>query len=336
MNVNGKRTLVVFPNDPIKAYYKKGEIKERYYNPCNLFDEVHIVSPCEHDVEEDKVQRIAGDAKLKIHSVGEFRPLEFFSYRKKILNLVRDIKPDVLRAYNPRMQGYFAVYCGKKLKTPSTISIHTEFDEARRFNKSLRLRLLKFFETYSLSKVDKIICVTNYLIPYAKKYGAKDMEVIYNRVDTKQFNKGDDTKKFDKPTILCVGRLDKPKYQECLIGAIKDLDVNLLLIGDGELYSDLRLLTKEMEIENKVKFIKFVPHSEIHEYYSSVDIFAIATHYEGFCIPVLEAMASSLPIVASEIGPIQELVGDLGILVENTPEAFREAFKKLISNPELR
>ena len=335
MNLNKRRILAVFPNDPIKAYYKKGEIKERYYNPCNFFDEVHIISPCNSDVEESKVQTIAGDAKLKIHPIGRFSLVSPF-HRYKALRLIKEIKPDVIRAYNPQMQGYFAVYCGKKLKIPTVISLHNEFDDAREYDKSLILRLFRLFEYQSLSNADKVICVTNYLISYAKKYGAKDIEVIYNRVNTKQFNKSDGAKKFNKHTILCIGRLDKQKYQECLIRAIKNLNVDLLLIGDGELYDGLKQLTKELGIEDRVKFIKSVPHSEIHKYYSSADIFAIATHYEGFCIPVLEAMASSLPVVASKIGPIQELVGNAGILIENTPEAFKEAFKKLISNPELR
>lgn len=331
-----KKVLVVFPADPIKAYHKKGVIKARYYNPCNFFDEVHIISLCEEDIEEKKVQTIAGAAKLKIHPLGKFSPFNSFFYRNKILKLIKEIDPNIIRAYNPQMTGYLAVYCGRKIKIPTVISVHNEFDDMRKYNKSLRLKLFKFFESYSLSKADKVICVTNYLIQYAKKYGAKDTEVIYNRVNTKQFNKSDGTKKFDKPTILCVGRLVKQKYQECLIRSIKDLDVNLLLIGDGELYSDLGRLTEEVGVENKVKFIKSIPHSEIHKYYASADISANATHYEGFCIPILEAMASSLPVVASKIGPIQELVGDAGILVENTPDAFREAFEKLISNPELR
>ena len=86
-----KRVLVVFPNDPIKAYYKKGEIKERYYNPCNFFDEVHIISPCDKDIEEDKVQTIVGNAKLNIYPIGKFNPLKFFSYRNKVLKLVKEI-----------------------------------------------------------------------------------------------------------------------------------------------------------------------------------------------------------------------------------------------------
>ena len=61
--------ICIFPNDPLIAYYKKGEIKDRYYNPCELFNEVHIISFTDIDIEEFKVQSLVGNAKLKIHSV---------------------------------------------------------------------------------------------------------------------------------------------------------------------------------------------------------------------------------------------------------------------------
>lgn len=341
------RKICIFPNDPIKAYYEKNEIKERYFNPCNFFDEVHIISQCEEEVNENKVQRIAGDAKLKIYPAGEFKPHKFFSYRKKILNLVRDIKPDVIRAYNPLMQGYLAVYCGKKIGVPIVVSLHGNYDKDARelLWKDRKLQeYLKYFisskttEPYVLKNVTKVICAYKFPAQYARKYGAKDIEVIYNRVDITRFNKVDNIIKAGRPTIICVGRLIKEKNQQVLIKAIKDLDVNLLLIGDGPLHPYLVKLAKNLGIENKVTFIKSVPHSEIHKYYTSADIFAIPIEYGGIAIPVIEAMASSLPIVVPkprwEKEP--ELVGDIAIVVENTPEAFREAFKKLISNPELR
>ena len=63
--------LCVFPNDPVVSYFNKGEIKERYYNPNNFFNELHIISLIEKDIEESKVQLLAGKSKLKIHSVGK-------------------------------------------------------------------------------------------------------------------------------------------------------------------------------------------------------------------------------------------------------------------------
>ena len=52
--------LCIFPNDPIASYEEKGEIKDRYFNPMELFDEVHIISLIEKDIEELKVQSLVG------------------------------------------------------------------------------------------------------------------------------------------------------------------------------------------------------------------------------------------------------------------------------------
>ena len=53
--------ICIFPNDPIISYYEKGEIKERYYNPENFFDEVHIISFIDDDVKEEKITTIVGN-----------------------------------------------------------------------------------------------------------------------------------------------------------------------------------------------------------------------------------------------------------------------------------
>ena len=90
--------LCIFPNDPIIAYFEKGEIKERYFNPNNIFDEIHVISFIEKDVEESKVQKIAGDAKLVIHSMGKINLKNRKKHLPKILELVDKINPDIIRA----------------------------------------------------------------------------------------------------------------------------------------------------------------------------------------------------------------------------------------------
>ena len=47
----GKLKICIFPNDPLIAYYNKGEIKDRYYNPGNFFDEVHFITLTDQDIE---------------------------------------------------------------------------------------------------------------------------------------------------------------------------------------------------------------------------------------------------------------------------------------------
>ena len=55
--------LCVFPNDPIISYYNKGEIKERYFNQNNFFNEIHIISFTNKEIEESKVQIIKKKSK---------------------------------------------------------------------------------------------------------------------------------------------------------------------------------------------------------------------------------------------------------------------------------
>ena len=50
------RRFIVFPGDPLYKYFEKGEIKLRYWNPQNMFSEVHIISLCSSDIEPEKVQ----------------------------------------------------------------------------------------------------------------------------------------------------------------------------------------------------------------------------------------------------------------------------------------
>jgi glycosyltransferase involved in cell wall biosynthesis len=340
------RKLVVFPNDPIIAYYKKKEIKPRYFNPNSLFDEVHIISQCDEEVEPEKVQEIVGNAKLTIHTVGSIfsfkRPWRFFIKKHQILNLVGEINPSVIRAYNSVLSGYLAAFFGKRLGIPSVLSLHSNPDEQRIYNSNTFIKMVKWiisqriFEPYSLTNITKTICVSNFLQNYARKYGAKDIETIYNRVYLDQFATQRDYSLTGVPKILSVGRLDPPKNQECLIRAIEKLNVELTLIGNGINYDRLVSLTKELNISDRVTFIKSVPHKDIQKYYWDADIFAISSFYEGFCIPILEAMAAGLPVVVNDKEPLPEVLGGTGLVVKNTPEAFEYAFKQLISNPQFR
>ncbi len=135
-----KRKLCVFASDPIKEYYEKGEIKERYYNPENFFHEVHIISFTDQDVEETKVQTLVGDAKLKIHSVGKINIKNRKKHFGRTLEIVKEIQPDVIRAYNPFIEGWLAAKCAKELEIPFLLSLHTQYDYNRKIMKKTNLK----------------------------------------------------------------------------------------------------------------------------------------------------------------------------------------------------
>jgi glycosyltransferase involved in cell wall biosynthesis len=120
-----------------------------------------------------------------------------------------------------------------------------------------------------------------------------------------------------------------------LLKALARLEVAWVLIGNGPDREDLLAQARAAGFEEQLHWIPSVPHGEIANYYQKADIFAIATHYEGFCIPIIEAMAAGIPVVASRVDPIPEILNGAGITVENTPEAFHQAIDQLLKDPDL-
>ena len=342
------KKLCVFPNDPLKSYFKKGEIKPRYFNPKNLFDEIHVISMFDSDIEEEKVKIVSGNADLKIHVVGKVNLLNKNSKKNKIIDLIKEIKPDVLRAYNPLLQGWMAAQVKKELGIPLVISLHGDYNRDRRYfarkNKDYKtyFKLLyakKTLEPYSLKNADKIIIIYDFIRKYAEKMGGREINLIYNRINLTQFSPNvKPILNESKPVIICVGRLIKEKNQECLIRAIKDLDVILLIIGNGLEYENLVNLTRDLGIEEKVRFETSIPNERIQEYYTSATIFALPIKYGGFAIPALEAAASGLPVILpkQEFDPNPDIIKDFALLVNNNPGSFKDAISKIMSDDKLR
>ena len=194
-------------------------------------------------------------------------------------------------------------------------------------------------EKFSIKNADEIIIIYEFIRKYAENLGAKNINLIYNKIDLSKFSPNTTPKIIEnKPIIICVGRLMKEKNQECLIHAIKNLDVILLIIGDGVQYSELVNLVEKLDLKQKVRFEKSVPNDEINAYYTSADIFALPIKYGGFAIPALEAAASGIPVILpkQEFDSKPEVIEEFAILVENIPNAFEAAIKKILSNNLLK
>ncbi|MBI3628005.1 MAG: glycosyltransferase [Candidatus Rokubacteria bacterium] len=331
-------TLAVFLTDALRKFEAKGEIKPRYYNPGDFFSDVHFFTPARADVEAHQVQTLVGRATLTIHSMGKGFPVSGLSGRGRLARLLRSAKPVVIRAYDPGARGALAVVWGRRLGIPVVVSVHCDLDDQRRSERRLVHHLRRPLEAFTLRRADRVVCVSHHVAHYARRYGSAHVEVIYNRVDTKRFAPAAADRRHPdvKPVVLSVMRLVAQKAPECLIHAMQGLDARLVLIGDGERTAEIEALVDRPALRDRVELVPAVPHRDISRYYASADVFAIASHYEGFCIPVLEAMASGLPVVASDIAVIREVLGGTGLVVPNRPDCFREALRRLLDDPALR
>lgn len=327
--------LIAIPNDPIAAYLAKGEIKAGYFNPGNIFDHVHLITLADEDVAPAAVSQLAGQAELMIHPAGRPRPAFLPFYFRRLYRLIADLHPDLIRAHNPWLAGSLAVYAGRRLKRPSLVYLHIENDQRRRFDPAWRFHLAKPLERYSLSRAEAVVCVSHFVADYARRHGARRVETIYNKVFGQQFRRWAPRALHRPARLLYVGRLDPQKAPEIIIEAVAGLKVVLTIIGDGSKRDRLKKLASELDLAEQVEFIPSVAHARIQEYYHWADVFVLATRYEGFCIPVLEAMAAGLPVVASQTPPIPEILADCGLTVPNEAAAFRAAIERLLADEDL-
>ena len=146
--------------------------------------------------------------------------------------------------------------------------------------------------------------------------------------------------------VLFVGHCSPIKGIKYLLEAIwllKISNIALDLVGDLESNIEYTARLKEMTriwgISDKIIFHGFVPRERIINFYTEADIFVLPSLWEGFGIVLLEAMAFELPVVATKVGAIPELVKDgvNGLLVPPAnSRALAEAIAALIQNPGLR
>ena len=101
-----------------------------------------------------------------------------------------------------------------------------------------------------------------------------------------------------KFTFITIGRLDNGKNHKLIIDAIKDIDADLWIIGDGDLKGNLQNYIKELELSDKVQLLgkKENPFS----FLSKADCFVFASNHEGFPNVLIEALACELPIISTD------------------------------------
>lgn len=138
-----------------------------------------------------------------------------------------------------------------------------------------------------------------------------------------------------------VGRLfDDHKRVSDLIQAVnllKSHEFRLLIVGDGPDMANLTQLTKDLDLESQVVFMGY--ESDPIQFYPMMDLLVIPSAREGFGLVAVEAMLFGLPVIASEVGGLKDVVvdGETGFLVPpRSPESIAEKIQILIDQSELR
>jgi len=198
-------------------------------------------------------------------------------------------------------------------------SIRSLKDAARFFVKDIVSFLQWYLEDVRIfSLADSIVCVSEILKEQSMKQYPQfknKFAVIANGVDINRF-KYDKKRKAGQFNLLYVGRVVEEKGIRELLEAVSVVhnsfpNVRLIIVGGGKDLDKFRDLSKMLKINDVVNCVGEVENKNIVEYYESSDIFVYPSlRQEGFPMVFAEAMASSLPIVASNIGGIPSAVKD--------------------------
>lgn len=193
-------------------------------------------------------------------------------------------------------------------------------------------------ERETFIQADQVAVTTELMKEYAiENYGLSSakVHVIPNYVLTDLFapsNKGRQSGR----RIIYVGRFAQQKNPLALLEAIRGLDVELLMIGDGPQRRQLE--EKAIRYGINIRFLGNRPHSELPKFLNQADLFVLPSYWEGHPKALLEAMACGLPVVGSDVPGIRELIEhrQTGFLCGPSPEEIRAAILEVLGDDHLK
>ncbi len=254
--------------------------------------------------------------------------LFFISILMPVLKVYRSFNFSFIFSTWAYPDSFAGILLSKMLKKPIIVKVHgTDINEYTQYWS--RKKIIAF----TLNNSDRVISVSKALRDRMIEIGVKPekIKVLYNGIDGELFkplNKFTirNELKIDKnrKVILFVGNLKPVKGLAYLLEAFTDIikkerqDIEMIIIGEGELRKELEEKIKKYGIQNFVYILGTKPHHEITKWMNACDILCLPSLSEGVPNVILEALACGIPVVASNVGGIPEIINcsDYGILVE--------------------
>ena len=261
---------------------------------------------------------------------------------------------DLIHAYFLPMAGFVATYAGKYLNIPSIVSIRGNDIERAAFDPSRFSHVM-----YALQNADAVTTNASVLAKKAKAFVDREIHIIPNGVDTERFKPleknwilgealglVDEKKKEERKYVIgFVGELREKKGLATLLSGYaqitKTMPVSLLIVGevregeDKKVFEEFKITSPQLPIT----ITGHVPHKDLPAYYSLMDVFVHPSLRDGMPNAVLEGMACGVPVIATPVGGVLDVIedGKNGVFA-NVHDADMLAGKalELLDNPERR
>ncbi len=348
------RLLVIIP-DRLSDLVRKGEVTERYYNPGELFREVHILMTNNDRPDPAAVQKMVGGARLVLHNLPGGRALFLPTlgwhprlmrvWARGAVRLAARIRPQLIRCHGALLNAFAASRIKARLNIPYLVSMHInpDVDVRGRARDHVLKRLVTHaqqrIERQGLLGADLVMPVYRPIVPYLRRMGVERFEVCYNTLNPSHLQQKEDYRLHSPVRVVSVGRQFREKNPDNLVRAVARIDgVHLTLIGDGVLHDHLQRVAAGCGVTDRVRFLRAVPNDELCRMLPEFDIFATHSEYFEIAKSVLEPLLTGLPVVINrrQGDPVPELTPDICMLVENSVAGYEHALRRLITDHALR
>ena len=243
------------------------------------------------------------------------------------------LEPKVIHLVNSYIFPKYSFFINK-FKSISVISFRGHDTVVRPFSDDAWCEILKEI----FHQCDYLHYVSNYLRDEGLKLGAPPEKafVIYPGIDIDFYSPQENNRNYYNETVLTIISVGRLVWQKGLINALKavkiilnnNYDIQYWIVGDGSDKDQLLFWRRMLGIENNVKFFGFQPPSQIKLLLNIADIFLQPSVTEAIPVSGMEAAAMELPVIASNVGGLPELIdhGTTGLLVSpDNPIALAEA-----------
>jgi glycosyltransferase involved in cell wall biosynthesis len=275
---------------------------------------------------------------------------QYLGLRKTVRAIMKEFNPHIIHAHSATVPGYVGLMLGRKYNLPlictlhgSDIYVYPNYD------------LLSMYITQKIiSEADQLLTVSDALKIEANNIAKprKEIHVIYNGCNSNTFVYNEEARRHVRTVLgisehanvlIFIGRIEKDKGVFELLDSFKRLhsqhsDLHLIFVGHCAGSNPLDMISPSSKLSERIHVIGNQPHGEIYKYLSSADILILPSYSEGLPMVVLEAMACSLPVIATRVGGIPEAVaeGKSGILIEKkNVESLTEAIKYLLTHKDI-
>ncbi len=256
---------------------------------------------------------------------------------RKLYSILKKIKPDVVHShlYVQKYTMWSSIFLNIKKRIHT---VHNVADkESGRIDRFINKINYKFFKTIPVAlseEVQETICNTY-------KVNKKIVPIVFNGSDLTKCIVKENYEIENTFKILHIGRFAKAKNHAMLIRIFEQLkkeipNAELNLIGQGDLLEDIKKMVNEKKLEKSVKFLGV--KNECYSNLVAADLFLFPSIYEGMPMVLIEAMGTGLPIIASKVGGVPDMIKDKhsGILVDLDEQEILKSVIELSNNKEYR